>query len=113
MTLFSIVLGGCFGAMLRYAISLKIQGMKGILLINCAGSFLMGLSLYIAVETSWLLIFWTVGFLGAFTTFSTFAVQFIESWSKGQQRKAVGYAFFTLIGGFLSVTLGWWIGTVL
>jgi CrcB protein len=113
MTLLAVGLGGCFGAIFRYAITLKIQGMKGILFINWVGSFLMGLSLHIALETSWIAIFWIVGFLGAFTTFSTFAVQFVESWSKGEQRKAIGYALFTLIGGFLFVTIGWWMGTAL
>lgn len=113
MTLLAVVLGGCLGAIFRYAISLKIQGMKGILLINCVGSFLMGLSLHMAMETSWIAIFWIVGFLGAFTTFSTFAVQFVESWSSGNLRKAMIYVLFTLIGGFLFVTFGWWIGTSL
>lgn len=113
MTLLAVVLGGCFGAVFRYAISLKIQGMKGILFINWIGSFLMGLSLHIATKTSWMAIFWIVGFLGAFTTFSTFAVQLVESWSKGEMRKATSYAMFTLIGGFLFVTIGWWIGIAL
>lgn len=113
MTLLAVALGGFLGAVLRFGISQKIQGMKGILIINCAGSFLMGLSLHLAIQTNWVAIFWMVGFLGAFTTFSTFAVQFVESWSKGEQRKAIGYALFTLLGGFLSVLLGWWIGAVL
>lgn len=113
MTLLAVALGGFLGAVMRFVISQKIQGMKGILLINCAGSFLIGLSLHIAIQTNWVAIFWMVGFLGAFTTFSTFAVQFVESWSKGKQRKASGYALFTLLGGFLSISLGWWIGTVL
>jgi CrcB protein len=113
MTLLVVLLGGCFGAISRYAISLRIKGMKGIVLINWIGSFLMGLSLQIAMETSWMAIFWIVGFLGAFTTFSTFAVQFVESWIKGEPRKALSYALFTLIGGFLLVSIGWWIGTAI
>lgn len=112
MTLLAVAIGGCFGAISRYAISLRIQGMKGILLINCLGSFLMGLSLQIAMETNWISIFWVVGYLGAFTTFSTYAVQFIESWFKGEQRKAIAYALLTLIGGFVFVCIGWWIGTL-
>ncbi|MGE6489407.1 fluoride efflux transporter FluC [Paenisporosarcina sp. NPDC076898] len=113
MTLLAVALGGFLGAVMRFGISLKIQGMKGILIINCVGSFLMGLSLHLAIQTNWVAIFWMVGFLGAFTTFSTFAVQFVEGWSIGEHRKAIGYALFTLIGGFLSVMLGWWIGAVL
>jgi len=113
MTLLAVAIGGFFGAISRYAISIKIQGMTGILLVNCLGSLLMGLSLHIAIQTTWIAIFWIVGFLGAFTTFSTFAVQFVESWSKGARRKAISYALFTLIGGFIFVTIGWWIGNFL
>lgn len=113
MTLLAVAIGGFFGAISRYAISIKIQGMTGILLVNLLGSLLMGFSLHIAIQTTWIAIFWIVGFLGAFTTFSTFAVQFVESWSKGAQRKAISYAFFTLFGGFIFVTIGWWIGNFL
>jgi CrcB protein len=112
VTLLAVVFGGFFGAIFRYAISLKIQGMKGILLINCLGSFLIGLSLPIAIETYWLRMFWVVGFLAAFTTFSTFAFQFVESWFNRQKRKAISYALFTLIGGFVFVCFGWWIGSL-
>ena len=113
MTLLAVAIGGFFGAISRYAISIKIQGMTGILLVNCLGSLLMGLSLHIAIQTNWIAIFWITGFLGAFTTFSTFAVQFVESWSKGEQSKAIKYALSTLIGGFIFVTIGWWIGNFL
>ncbi|MGB5945903.1 fluoride efflux transporter FluC [Paenisporosarcina sp.] len=113
MILLAVAIGGFFGAISRYAISLKIQGMTGILLVNCLGSLLMGLSLHIAIQTNWIAIFWITGFLGAFTTFSTFAVQFVESWSKAEQSKAISYAMLTLIGGFIFVTIGWWIGNFL
>lgn len=113
MILLAVAIGGFFGAISRYAISLKIQGMTGILLVNCLGSLLMGLSLHIAIQTNWIAIFWITGFLGAFTTFSTFAVQFVESWSKAEQSKAISYALLTLIGGFIFVTIGWCIGNLL
>ena len=113
MTLLAVAIGGVFGAISRYAISLKVQGMKGIVFINWVGSFLMGLSLHAATQANWIAVFWITGFLGAFTTFSTFAVQFVESWSKGEQSRAINYALFTLIGGFIFVTIGWWIGNFL
>lgn len=113
MTLLAVMIGGFFGAISRYAISLKIQGMRGILLINSLGSFLMGLSLPIAIETSRLSMFWIVGFLGAFTTFSTFAFQFVQCWLNGERRKAISYAVITLIGGFVFVCIGWWIGSLI
>lgn len=113
MTLLAVMIGGFFGAIFRYAISLKMQGMRGILLINCLGSFLMGLSLPVTVETRWLSPFWVVGFLAAFTTFSTFAFQFVESWLNGEHRKAISYAVNTLVGGFVFVCIGWWVGSLI
>ncbi|WP_017381632.1 fluoride efflux transporter FluC [Paenisporosarcina sp. TG-14] len=112
MTLLAVAIGGCLGAVFRYIISLKIKGTRGIVVINWLGSFLMGFSLPIAMETSWLSMFWIVGFLGAFTTFSTFAVQFVENWIKGKQRKAISYALFILLGGFAFVSIGWWLGSL-
>lgn len=109
MTLLAIIIGGFFGAIVRYAISRKIQGMRGILFINWLGSLLMGISLSIFVHTSWLSMFWVMGFLGAFTTFSTFAVQFVENWFDGERRTAITYALLTVIGGFVFVYIGWWI----
>lgn len=111
MTFLAVTIGGAMGAVVRYVISLKIQGMKGILLINWVGSFLMGLSLPVVIGTSLLGLFWLVGFLGAFTTFSTFAVQFVESWMNGERRHAGIYALLTLSGGFVLVAAGWWMGS--
>ncbi len=109
MTLLSLAIGGMLGAMSRYVVSLKIQGLAGILFINWLGSFLMGVSLPLALhQTNWNL-FWLVGFLGAFTTFSTFAVQVVECWFTGKRQVAIVYALSTFVGGYLFVCLGWWI----
>jgi len=109
LTLLAIIIGGFFGAIARYATSQKIHGLRGILLINWFGSLLMGISLSIFVQTSWVSMFWVMGFLGAFTTFSTFAVQFVENWFDGERRTAITYALLTVIGGFVFVYIGWWI----
>jgi CrcB protein len=111
MTLLSLAIGGMLGAICRYLVSLKIQGIKGILLINWFGSLLMGISIFFAFENIEWQHFWLVGFLGAFTTFSTFAVQVIECWLTGKHKLAIMYALFTLIGGYLFVCLGWWISS--
>lgn len=109
MTIFAVAAGGFLGAIVRYLVSIRLPGMLGILSVNILGSFLFGLSLRGVDEAGTIASFWLTGFLGAFTTFSTFAVQVVESWNDGHFMKALLYALGTLIAGFLFVTLGWWI----
>lgn len=113
MTLLTLTIGGGFGALCRYIISRKIQGLMGIVLINWLGSFLIGIFTPLTLQTNALSMFLITGFLGAFTTFSTFAVQFVETWLMGKQRTAVVYAFLTVIGGFVFVGFGWWLETLI
>jgi len=107
MTLLALMLGGGLGAVCRYVISRKIKDLVGVLLINWLGSFLMGVFTPLTIQTNALSMFWITGFLGAFTTFSTFALQFVENWSMGKRRTAVMYALLTVIGGFVFVGIGW------
>jgi len=112
MTWLALAIGGFLGAIARYLVSLRFTGMKGIFCVNILGSFLFGVSLQVVNESGTFASFWMIGFLGAFTTFSTFAVQFVETWMKGQATKAFTYAVVTLTGGFLFVWLGWWLGGI-
>ena len=77
-----ICLGGAAGTGLRYALSgwiLSAIGTGfpyGTLAVNVIGSFLLGAIMHIALATSWitpaLRLALTTGFLGGFTTYSTF-----------------------------------------
>jgi len=107
MTILAVAAGGFLGAVARYLTSIRLPGMLGILSVNIIGSFLFGLSLRLVTESSTFAAFWLIGFLGAFTTFSTFAVQLVESWKDGHVMKACLYAIGTLVGGFVFVSLGW------
>ncbi len=75
--------GGFFGAMCRYLVAGwaadRFGGLFpfGTLIVNIVGSFLLALFITLSVERllispAWRL-FLAIGFLGAFTTFSTFA----------------------------------------
>lgn len=74
-----IAIGGFFGAISRYLITSTIVPTTGTLIVNVLGSLILGMLMYDNeyigyVDQRTRLIIGT-GFLGSFTTFSTFAVQ--------------------------------------
>jgi CrcB protein len=80
-----IAIGGAFGAVARYwltELASMIFGATfpyGTLIVNVLGSLLLGFVFVFFVERSLLAPLWRsavmIGFLGAFTTFSTFSLQ--------------------------------------
>jgi CrcB protein len=95
-----IALGGASGAVARYLLSNWVHGLweghwpVGTLLVNVAGSFGMGV-IFVLIERlaihpdwRWVLM---VGFLGAFTTFSTFSLEAVSMMEAGYVAHAMGY----------------------
>lgn len=89
-----IGLGAVLGANARYFVSLWLAAKLGAefpygtLAVNVSGSLLLGFlvavgSHYLALSPQ-LRLMMTVGFLGSFTTFSTFAVESIALWQNGR-----------------------------
>jgi CrcB protein len=86
-TILLIGIGGFIGANLRYAVSVWAAGRFGLvfpwgtLIINVTGSFILALFLGYAVAHTRLddrvRLLLAVGFCGAYTTFSTYAVESI------------------------------------
>ncbi|MDD4497081.1 MAG: fluoride efflux transporter CrcB [Methanosarcinaceae archaeon] len=71
--------GGFLGAICRFLLCEILEGQAGVLSVNVLGSFMLGMLMYDKEYLGFVsprrkLMFGT-GFLGAFTTFSTFAVQ--------------------------------------
>ncbi|NQX89052.1 MAG: fluoride efflux transporter CrcB [Halioglobus sp.] len=98
-----IALGGAIGAVSRYLLASWVHGSwegklpLGTLLVNALGSLLIGFTYVMVVERQLLHPDWRgvlmVGFLGAFTTFSTFSLETIALYEAGHALQAVGYMF--------------------
>ncbi|PKL65901.1 MAG: fluoride efflux transporter CrcB [Methanomicrobiales archaeon HGW-Methanomicrobiales-3] len=74
-----IAAGGFIGAVLRWLIDEQIPSLPGTLAVNFLGCIFLGIfmyeSIYIGAYSRTTRIFFGIGLLGAFTTFSAFAVQ--------------------------------------
>jgi CrcB protein len=78
--------------------------------INIVGSFLLGL----LVAEHWfdrdVREALGVGFLGGFTTFSTFSVQIVLEVDAGEPGRAALYLMTSVVGGMLAATAGYVLG---
>lgn len=111
-----VAIGGMLGAVSRYGlagwISNATQGRfpYGTLAVNVIGSFVIGFFLTLALERfSWspeVRVFFTVGFLGAFTTFSTFSYETVELLREGAYALAAANMGLSLFGCLASTFAG-------
>lgn len=114
--LLAIAAGGAIGAVARYGLSSGIyqwlgRGFPyGTLAVNVIGSFLMGLMfvllserIQIPLEARALVL---VGFLGAFTTFSTFSIESLQLIEQGEALKAGLNMLLSVASCMLAVWLG-------
>jgi CrcB protein len=99
--LFFIALGGASGSVARYLLSGWAHRLweghlpVGTLFVNVLGSFTLGMVYVLLVEKELIHQDWRgvlmVGFLGAFTTFSTFSLETITLMEAGHLVHALGY----------------------
>lgn len=108
----AVAIGGFFGAIFRFAVSqfihVKLHKAPFIAtgLINAIGSLLLGL--FISAEPSdFAMHFIAIGFLGAFTTFSTFSFEVVQLLEQKKQRTALCYAVVSIAISILFATIGY------
>jgi CrcB protein len=111
-----VALGGGVGAVTRYAVGQWIVSRAGTgfplhtLLINVTGSLAIGIVLTLLterllVDPAWRLLL-VVGFLGGYTTFSSYTYEALALVEAGEVGSALAYALFSNVVGLGAALLG-------
>lgn len=116
MNYFLVFLGGGLGAAARHGVNvaaLRLIGPAfpfGTLSINVAGSFVMGLLVeYFALRGNVpqpVRLFMTTGIVGGFTTFSTFSLEVVLLYQRGQFGAAFAYVASSVVLGVVALLGG-------
>ena len=108
-----VALAGAAGALARYGLGTLVGPRDfpwATLGINLAGSFVLGFVVRVGALRGWsdlLTIALGVGFLGAFTTFSTFSVETQSMLRDGRATAAGLYVAASLVGGVALAAVGY------
>lgn len=116
----AIALGGALGASARFAMTYQAHlwfGRDfawGTLSVNVLGSFIVGLVAIALVEKLEVSMEWRafimIGFLGAFTTFSSFSLESMHYLQEGEVHKAMLNISVSVIGCLIAVWAGLMLG---
>ena len=116
MTFVEISIGAVLGANLRYVLGGWIADWLGAafpfgtLIINLSGSFIIGVVLTLVVERalgpSWVRPMIAIGFLGSYTTFSTFSYETLGLVQSGSYAAALVNVSASIAGALVGVYLG-------
>jgi CrcB protein len=102
-----VILGAAIGAPARFAIDQYVRKFTdkpyGILLVNVLGSFVFGLTMK-SSENNYAL--FAIGFAGAFTTWSTFMLDFFLAYELKKYKEAAINLSASLVLGLLAASLG-------
>lgn len=115
MTVLLVALAGALGAPSRYALERCVRTRRptitplGTLVVNVSGSLALGIVVGLALAHGLDPDVRTVvgtGFLGAYTTFSTYAYETVRRAAEGHPRVAVAYAIGSVVAATLAATVG-------
>ncbi len=115
LPLLLIATGGALGALARYGLGGLAQGDRtgfpyGTLLVNLLGCLIIGFLGYwteVGIARPELRLALGIGFLGAFTTFSTFSLETLNLYLKHSPLTALLYVTLSLFGCLVMATTGY------
>ena len=117
MTYVLVAVGGAAGSLVRYSLGKFISEKSnsafpiGTFIINITGAILLGIVSAIGVSNNIMLLLGD-GFLGAYTTFSTFMYEGFNLFREKEKLNAFIYILFSLILGIVGYALGSKIGSL-
>jgi fluoride exporter len=114
MNWLAVAIGGALGSVTRYGVALLLPTLPGkfpwsTFIVNFVGSFLIGIAYVLIVQKPILspeLRLWLMtGFLGGFTTFSSFSLEALQLWQQGQNLQALIYVISSVVCCLIAVAL--------
>ena len=111
-----IALGGAAGAVARYQLAAIVQARipagfpLGTFVVNVSGCLVMGVAMTllterVVVHPNWRFLI-PIGFIGAYTTFSTFELETFRAISEGSWVIGVGNVVASVVVGYIALWLG-------
>nr|WP_238386862.1 CrcB family protein [Natrialba swarupiae] len=101
--------GGAIGAVLRHGIYLHLSSERfpwPTLAVNVIGSFVFALAIFAGAGESTIQLL-GIGACGAFTTFSSFSVETVQLYERGDRRLAVVNAAGNLVLSLAGIGVAW------
>src|SRR5689334_16883069 len=111
-----IALGGAAGAIARYQVAAVIQARipagfpLGTLVVNITGCLVMGIAMTLLTERlvvhpNWRYLI-PIGFIGAYTTFSTFEYETFQAVAEGSFLIGIGNIVASVVAGYVALWVG-------
>ncbi len=111
-----IGIGGFAGAIARYQVAAIVQARVpagfpwGTFIVNVSGSLIMGVAMTLLTERlvvnpQWRFLI-PIGFVGAYTTFSTFELEAFRANTEGAWRVGAAYVLGSVAAGYLALWAG-------
>ena len=118
-----IAVGGAAGAIARYQVAASIQSRIpstfpwGTFVVNVSGCLIMGFAMAVlaqklSADQNWRF-FLPIGFIGAYTTFSTFEFETYRAMADGAWLAAGGNVVGSVVVGYIALWLGTLLGRLL